>query len=114
MDQANLKDSYIIIRNHEAYLLNMFIAEYKEGNIFNHNETRTRKLLLHKKELYKLEEKINIKGFTIIPLKIYLNKGIIKIKIAVAKGKHSYDKKESIKQRDIKRETDKYLKTYKH
>lgn len=107
---ANLKDSYAIIKNNEAYLLNMFISEYKEGNIFNHNETRTRKLLLHKNEIYKINDKISIKGLTLVPLRLYFVRGKAKIELAVARGKHTYDKKETIKQRDIDREMKKSLK----
>ena len=88
----------------------MFVAEYIEGNIFNHEETRTRKLLLHKKEILKIEDKINIKGYTLIPIKLYFDKGKAKIELGIAKGKHTYDKKETIKQRDIERETQKMLK----
>lgn len=107
---ANLKDSYIIIRNNEVYLLNMFISHYKEGNIFNHDETRTRKLLLHKTEIVKIKDKINIKGYAIVPLKLYFKNGKAKLEIGVAKGKHTYDKKETIKQRDIEKEMKKSLK----
>ena len=108
--KANLKDSYATIKNNEIYLINMHISHYDKGNIFNHDETRTRKLLLHKNEILKLKDKISIKGFTIVPLKLYFNKGLAKLEIGVAKGKHTFDKKESIKERDIKRETDKALK----
>ena len=107
---ANLKDSYAIIKNDEAYLLNMHISEYKQGNQFNHDETRTRKLLLHKKEIKKINDKISIKGLTLIPVKLYFKNGKEKIELAIARGKHTYDKKESLKQKDIKRETDKALK----
>lgn len=107
---CNLKDSYILIKNNEAYILNMHISAYAKGSIFNKDETRTRKLLLHKNEILKLKDKISIKGFTIVPLKLYFNRGLAKLEIGVAKGKHTYDKKESIKERDIKRETDKALK----
>ena len=107
---ANLKDSYIILRNGEIFLLNMFISHYKEGSIFNHDETRTRKLLLHKKEILKIKDKLNIKGYTAVPLKLYFKDGKAKLEIAIAKGKHTYDKKEAIKQKDIKRETDRMLK----
>ena len=88
----------------------MFISEYKEGNIFNHEETRTRKLLLHKNEIRKINDKIKIKGLTIVPLKVYFVRGKAKVEIAVARGKHTYDKKETIKQRDIDREMKKSLK----
>ncbi len=107
---CNLKDSYIMIKNNEAYILNMHISSYDKGSIFNEEETRTRKLLLHKNEILKLKDKISIKGFTIVPLKLYFKEGLAKLEIGVAKGKHTYDKKESIKERDIKRETDKALK----
>ena len=106
---CNLKDSYIIIKNNEAFILNMYIKEYKEGNRFNHEEDRTRKLLLHKKEILKLQNKINQEGFTIIPLKLYFKNGIAKLEIYVAKGKHTYNKKEAIKKRDIERDTKKIL-----
>lgn len=102
--KANIKDSYGIIKNGECFLLNMFINHYKEGNIFNHSETRTRKLLLHKKEIMKLNDKIRLEGYTLIPLKIYFVKGRAKVLLGVCKGKKDYDKRESIKERDIKRQ----------
>ncbi len=108
--KANIKDSYAIIKNNEAYLLNTHISEYTEGNRFNHDETRTRKLLLHKKEIYKLRDKLEIDGYTLVPLKIYFVKGRAKVLIGVAKGKKNYNKKETIKERDIKREQDRYMK----
>jgi SsrA-binding protein len=107
---ANLKDSYVIIRKEEAFILNMHIAHYEEGNIFNHDETRTRKLLLHKLEIKKLRSKLDIEGYTLIPLKLYLKNGKVKILIGVAKGKKQYDKRETIKQRDIDREVKKIAK----
>lgn len=107
---ANLKDSYAVIRNNEVYLLNMHISEYKEGNIFNHDEKRTRKLLLHKKEILKLRDKIILNGNTLIPLKLYFKGNKVKILLGLAKGKKSYDKRESIKEKDIKREIQKEMK----
>lgn len=107
---CNLKDSYIIIRNNEAYIINMHISHYEEGNIFNHEETRTRKLLLHKKEILKLNDKIRIEGYTLIPLKLYFSKNKVKIEIALAKGKKNYDKREAIKEKDINRYIKKQLK----
>lgn len=101
--EANLKDSYVIIRNNEAYILNMFISKYEEGNINNHEETRNRKLLLNKQEIIKLKSKINIEGYTIVPLKVYIKKDNAKVLIGVGKGKKIYDKRESIKQKDIER-----------
>ena len=103
-------DSHTIIRNNEAYLLNTHISEYTNGNIFNHETERTRKLLLHKKEIYKLRDKLEIEGYTLVPLKIYFVKGRAKVLIGVAKGKKNYNKKEAIKERDIKREQEKYIK----
>lgn len=110
--QVQLKDSYAIIRNNEAYILNMHISEYKEGNIFNHDETRTRKLLMHKKEILKLNDKIKIEGYTIVPLKMYFVKNHVKLLLGIAKGKKNYDKREAIKKRDIDREIRKNMKNY--
>ena len=107
---CNLKDSYVVIRKNEAYIINMHISEYKEGNIFNHNETRTRKLLLHKKEILKLNDKISINGFTIVPVKLYFKGNKAKILIAIARGKKTYDKRETIKKRDVERDLRKRLK----
>ena len=108
--KVNIKDSYAIIRNNEIYLLNTHISQYKEGNIFNHEEDRTRKLLLHKKEIYKLRDKLEIDGYTIVPLKIYFVKNKAKVLLGVAKGKKNYNKKEAIKERDIKREMERSFK----
>lgn len=105
---ADLKDSYVIIKNKEAYIINMYIAKYEEGNRFNHEERRTRKLLLHKKEINKLGEETNKEGYTIIPLKLYLKNGKAKILIGLCKGKHLYDKRETIKKRDLEREAKQY------
>lgn len=105
---VDLKDSFITIKNNEAYLLNMYIAKYEEGNIFNHDERRTRKLLLHKKEIKNLKEKISIEGLTLIPLKLYFKKNYVKVLIGICKGKKLYDKRASIKERDLKRETKHY------
>ena len=102
--KANLKDSYATIKKGEALLLNMHISPYEQGNIFNHEETRTRKLLLHKKEILKLQDKIKLEGFTLVPLKLYFKKNKAKILLGVAKGKKTYDKRETIKKRDIERE----------
>ena len=108
--KVNIKDSYAIIRNNEIYLLNTHISQYKEGNIFNHDEDITRKLLLHKKEILKLRDKLEIDGYTIIPLKIYFVKNKAKVLLGVAKGKKNYNKKETIKERDIQREMEKSFK----
>ncbi|MBP3461244.1 MAG: SsrA-binding protein SmpB [Bacilli bacterium] len=112
LGNANLKDSYAIIKNNEVFLLGMHISPYKEGNIFNHDELRTRKLLLHKKEILKLRDKLEIEGYTLVPIKLYFNKNKAKILLGVAKGKKSYDKRESIKKRDIDRDIKKQYKNY--
>lgn len=109
---CNIKDSYGIIRDKEVYLLNMFIAPYKEGNMFNHEETRNRKLLLHKKEIKKLEESVKMKGLTLVPIKLYFKNNILKVSLGVCRGKKDYDKRETIKERDIKREALRNIKNY--
>ena len=101
---VDLKDSFITIKNNEAFILNMYIAKYEEGNIFNHDERRTRKLLLHKKEIKKLKEKVSTEGLTLIPLKLYFKKNYVKVLIGLCKGKKLYDKRASIKEKDLKRE----------
>ena len=110
--RANLKDSYAIIKNNEIFLLNMHISSYEQGNRFNHEETRTRKLLMHKKEILKLKEKLEIEGYTLIPIKLYFKGSIAKILIGLAKGKKNYDKRESIKKKDMERQLAKDLKNY--
>ena len=100
---VDLKDSFIHIKNGEVFLINTYIAHYEEANQFNHDERRSRKLLLHKKEIKKLQDKVKIEGFTLIPLKMYFKKNHVKILIGVARGKKLYDKRETIKERDLKR-----------
>ena len=100
---ANINDSYARIKNYEVYLTNMFISKYEEGNIFNHDERRERKLLLHKNEILKLNNELETKRYTLIPLKIYFKKNKAKIELGVCQGKKLYDKRESIKERDLKR-----------
>ena len=109
---CNIKDCYGIIKNHEVFLLNMYVGQYKEGNIFNHEESRSRKLLLHKKEIKKLENAITLKGYTLVPVKLYFKNNKLKVSLGVCRGKKDYDKRESIKERDIKREVQKNLKRY--
>ena len=99
----DISDAYIRIKNNEAYIINMFIDKYDSGSIFNHEPSRERKLLLHKKEIKKLFEKVKKDGLTIIPLKVYLKNGKAKLLIGLARGKKLYDKRESIKKRDLER-----------
>ena len=103
LGKANIKDSYARVKNNEIFLINMHISSYDNGNIFNHDETRERKLLLHKKEILKFCDKIKLEGYTIVPLKVYLKNGRAKVLIGLAKGKKNYDKREDIKKRDIER-----------
>ena len=110
LGKVNIKDSYAIIRNNEIFLLNTHISIYDEGNRFNHEEDRTRKLLLYKKEILKLRDKLEKEGYTIIPLKIYFVKNKAKVLLGLAKGKKNYNKKETIKERDIQREMEKSFK----
>ena len=101
MGKVNLKDSYAIIRNEEIFLLNTHISSYDKGNRFNHDEERTRKLLMHKRDILKLNNKVVLEGYTLIPLKIYFVRGRAKVLIGVCKGKKNYDKRETIKERDV-------------
>lgn len=107
---ANLKDSYAIIKHNEIFLLNMFISQYNEGNRFNHDENRTRKLLLHKKEIIKIKKSLEIEGYSLVPLKLYFKSGKAKILLGLGKGKKNYDKRETIKKRDQEREIRKIVK----
>ncbi|CDD50739.1 ssrA-binding protein [Firmicutes bacterium CAG:308] len=108
--KVQLKDSYISFYNNEAYIKGMHISPYEFGNIFNHDETRDRKLLLHRKEIRKLYQDTRIKGYTVVPVRLYLSKGLAKLEIALAKGKNLHDKRESQKAKDAKREIEKALK----
>ena len=109
--KANLADSYATIKDGEAFLLNAHISPYSHGNIQNHDPLRTRKLLLHKKEISKLQGKLTNKGYTLVALKIYFNeKGIAKVELGLAKGKRQYEKKEAIKEREARRELEKAMK----
>ena len=101
---CSIGDSYIIIRNGEAEIINMHINPYEHGNIFNQDPLRSRKLLLHKKEIAWFADKAKRSGFSIVPTRVYFRKGKCKVEIALAKGKKDYDKRETIKQRDIERD----------
>ena len=101
---CSLADSYVIVRNGEMEVVNMHINPYDHGNIFNQDPLRSRKLLLHKKEIRYFEEQIKRGGFTVVPTKVYFKNGRAKVEIALAKGKHEYDKRETIKKRDIERD----------
>lgn len=102
LGKVNLSDGFVTFKDGEAFVHNMHIAKYDFSNRFNHEETRPRKLLLHKKEITKLFAKIRIQGYTVIPLKVYLKEGLCKIEIGLAKGKRDYDKRQSLREKDQK------------
>jgi SsrA-binding protein len=110
--KANLKDSYVIIKDGEAFLLNCHISPYSHGNIMNHDPVRTRKLLFHKKEIQKLMGKVAQKGFALIPLKIYFKGPWAKVEVALAKGKKIYEKRDKIREKEVKREIERALRRF--
>jgi SsrA-binding protein len=110
MGRVNIKDSYAMIHGGEVYIENMHISPYEQGNRFNHEPLRRRKLLLHKREIRKLIGETTQKGLTLVPLKMYFSRGKVKIEIAVAKGKKLYDKRHDLAEKDAKREIDRSLK----
>lgn len=107
---ANLKDSYARVYQNEMYVYNMHIAPYEEGNRFNHEPLRTRKLLLHRKEIIKLRDHMQEPGNAIIPLKLYIKNGMCKVLLGIATGKKKYDKREDLKKKQMKREIDRAMK----
>lgn len=107
---ASLQESYVAIKKSEAWLKLAYIAPYKFGNIHNHEERRDRKLLLHKDEIQKLRKGVEQKGLTIVPLAMYFKKGLVKVKIALCRGKKAEDKRATLKERDVKREMDRAMK----
>ncbi|GAB2025642.1 SsrA-binding protein SmpB [Lactovum odontotermitis] len=110
--KIQLRDGFARVRNGEVWLSGVHIAEYTQGNIFNHEEMRTRKLLLHKKQIAQIEKQLQDGGMTFIPLKVYLKNGFAKVLMGLARGKHNYDKRESIKRKDINRDVKRQLKNY--
>jgi SsrA-binding protein len=108
--KINLKDGFVSIRQGEAFLKNVHISPYEQGNIFNHDPLRNRKLLLHKKEIEKLEREVKQNRLTIIPLKVYIVRGRAKVLIGLAEGKNRYDKRHSLKEQQMKRDIDRALK----
>lgn len=108
--QFSFADSYGRIRDGELWFIGFHVTPYDHGNIFNHLPDRERKLLVHKEEIKRLTRKVDEKGFTLVPLKVYLKKGIVKIEFGLCKGKKNYDKREDIKERDLKRDTERNFK----
>ena len=113
LGRVNLKDSYARIKKGEVFVHQMHIGDYPFASYDNHDPLRKRKLLLHKDEIKKLYSKVNEKGFSLIPLRVYFQNGKAKMTIAIAKGKRRYDKRETIKRRDEKRDLDRAKKEYK-
>ncbi|MBM7701014.1 SsrA-binding protein SmpB [Kurthia huakuii] len=112
--KVQLKDSYIQIRNGEAWVSNMHISPYEQGNIFNHDPIRTRKLLLHKRQIQQLNYDIKRDGYTIVPLKMYIKDGYAKLLIGLGKGKKNYDKRQDLKKKDAKRDMARAMKDRQH
>lgn len=110
MGKCSIKEAYIQIENGEIYIYGMHISPYEKGNIFNKDPLRIRKLLLHKVEINKLDAGVKVKGYTIVPLNVYLDRGLVKLEIGLAKGKKLYDKRETLAKNDMKREAEKDFK----
>ena len=110
MGKVNFKDSFANIRNGEVFLYNMHISPYEKGNIFNRDPLRTRKLLMHKKEIAKLSGLTAAKGYSLVPLSLYLKNGLVKMEIGLARGKKLYDKRQDLKEKAVKRDIDSHLK----
>lgn len=110
LGKANLKDSYAEVKNGELFIENMHISPYEQGNIFNRDPLRTRKVLMHKAEIRKLEALVSQKGYTLIPVALYQTRGLIKVRIALAKGKKLYDKREDIAKKVAQREVERNFK----
>ncbi|WP_304684102.1 SsrA-binding protein SmpB [Ileibacterium valens] len=108
--KVQMKDSYISIKNNQAAIKGLHISEYEFGNRFNHDETRDRRLLLHKNEILKLDQAVRVKGYTLVPIRLYISHGLAKIEVALAKGKNLHDKRQTEKNRDAQREIQKHLK----
>ena len=111
--RVNLGDGFVLVRGSEAWLMNVHIAQYAQGNRYNHDETRQRKLLLHRREIRRLQSQATQKNWTIVPLKMYINaKGLAKVEIALVRGKKLYDKRDTIAKRDADRDMRRALKQY--
>ena len=110
--EVHLSEAYVDLRDNEVYITGMHINQFKEANQFNHDEDRRRKLLLNKREIKRLFDATQLSGYTIVPTKIYLKNGLVKLEIAIAKGKAEYDKRETVKKRDAQREIERSIKQY--
>ena len=108
--KLNINDAYIVVRNGKVFIVNMFVAKYDLGNIFNHEERRSRELLLHKSQINKVSGKLQTEGITLVPTKLYFVDALVKVEFAIAKGKKLYDKREDLKRKDLTREAQKAYK----
>lgn len=109
LGKCSIKESYIKITNGEVFIIGMHIAIYENGNIYNHEETRTRKLLLKKSEILKLQQQVDKNGYTLVPLRVYFSNQYAKVEIGLAKGKKKYDKRQSLKEKDMKRQIERRI-----
>lgn len=109
LGKCSVKESYIKITNGEVFIIGMHIATYENGNIYNHEETRTRKLLLKKSEILKLQQQVDKNGYTLVPLRVYFSNQYAKVEIGLAKGKKKYDKRQSLKEKDMKRQIERRI-----
>ena len=110
MGKCSIKESFVRIENEEVYIYGMHISPYEKGNIFNRDPLRVKKLLLHKSEIRKMKGKIAEKGYTLVPLKVYFNRSLVKVEIGLAKGKKLYDKRQDIARKDMRREAERDFK----
>lgn len=110
MGKCSIKESFVRIENEEVYIYGMHISPYEKGNIFNRDPLRVKKLLLHKSEIRKMKGKIAEKGYTLVPLKVYFNRSLVKVEIGLAKGKKLYDKRQDIAKNDQRREAERDFK----
>ena len=110
MGKCSIKESFVRIENEEVYIYGMHISPYEKGNIFNRDPLRVKKLLLHKSEIRKMKGKIAEKGYTLVPLKVYFNRSLVKVEIGLAKGKKLYDKRQDIAKKDQRREAERKFK----
>jgi SsrA-binding protein len=113
LGNANLKDSFCLVHNGELFIKNMHVAVYEKAGAYNVKDSRRdRKLLLHKEEIIKLKSKVEQKGLTLVPLKMYFKDALIKVELGLCQGKHTYDKKRSLMEKDVKREKEREIKNY--
>ena len=110
MGKCNIRESFIRIENGEAFVYGMHISPYEKGNLFNRDPLRIKKLLLHRYEIRKLQEKVKEKGYTLVPLQVYFKNGMVKVEVGLARGKKLYDKREDIARKDMRRETEREFK----